>query len=178
MLQEPGISGKCWEQHRDFWKHASDSTGLSWHSEKLNVLLFHAGGQEAAFCTTTTTLPCSIDNGTSRDGHTGTWNSTSFPHRLPPTSSFQFLRESVEYQARIWWLNENIQMFCPRGQARWKQSQTPASLRHWDAFCHSRERTATERFLQQTQPFTWENTTSWYSLLAEVFSRALLTRTA
>lgn len=86
ILQQHGVSGKCWEKHRDFLKHISDSMGLSWHSEKLNVLLFHSGGQEEAFCTTTTTLPCRTTNGHSRDGHaetteTNPWNTAPFSHR-------------------------------------------------------------------------------------------------
>lgn len=116
ILQQPGVSEKCWEQHRDFSKQASDSMGLSWHSEKLNVLLFHSGGQEVAFYTTTTTLPCRTTMGALE---MGTLKPTPeiahpFPTGLPPTSSCQFLCESVGYQVRIWWLNENIQLLCPQ----------------------------------------------------------------
>lgn len=86
ILQQPGVSGNCWEQHRDFLKHASDSMGLRWHSEKLYALLFHSGGQEEAFYTTITTLPCSmmLDAPEWADWNTETkpWNSAPFSHRL------------------------------------------------------------------------------------------------
>lgn len=150
--------------------------GLSWHSEKLNVLLFHSGGQEVAFYTMTTTLPCRTMMGALE---MGTLKPTPeiahpFPTGLPPTSSCQFLCESVGYQVCIWWLNENVQLLCPRGQAKRQQSQPSASPRHWETFCHSRERMAIERFLQQTQLFTWENAIAWHRVFWPRFLPGLL----
>lgn len=85
-----------------------------------------------------------------------------FPTGLPPTSSFQFLCKSVGYQVHVWWLNENVQLLCPRGQAKWEQSLPSTNPRHRETFCHSRERIAIERFLQQTEIFTWENAIAWH----------------
>lgn len=101
--------------------------GLRWHSEKLNVLLFHLGGQEVAFYTTTTTLPCR----TTMDAlEMGTLKPTPemahpFPRGLPPTSSCQFLCESVGYQVHIWWLNENVHYFAPEGKPRDSRASPP-----------------------------------------------------
>lgn len=176
ILQQPGVSGKCWEQHRDFLKHVSDSMGLSWHSEKLNVLLFHSGGQEKAFYTTTTTLPRRTVTGAPEMGTLKPTPETAhpFPIGLPPTNSFQFLCESVGYQVHIWWLNENVQLLCPRGQAKWEQSQPSTSPRHWETFCHSRERIAIKIVLQQTQLFTWENAIAWHRVFSPRFLPGLL----
>jgi len=162
ILQQPGVSGKCREQHRDFSKHASDSMGFSWHSEKLNVFLFHSGGQEEAFYATITTLPCRTTMDALEMGTLEPAPETAhpFPTGLPPASSLQFLCESVRYQVHVQWLNENIQLLWPRGQAKREQSQPSASPRHWETFCHSRERIAIERLLQQTQLFTQENSTA------------------
>lgn len=85
-----------------------------------------------------------------------------FPTGFPPVSSFQFLCKPVGYQVQMWWLNQNIQLLCPGGHTKREQSQPSASPRHWETCCHSRERTAIERFLQQSQLFTWENTISWH----------------
>lgn len=135
--------------------------GLSWHSEKkLKCPPVPPRG-------TTGSLPYhhthpSLQNS---DGHTETtpWNSTPLLH--------QFLCHSVGHQVHIWWLHHKVQLcFAPRG----KPSKSRASLRHWETFCHSTERTASERFLQQTPLITQENTIACHSLLAEGFSRAPL----
>lgn len=99
---------------------------------------------------------------------------TPLPTGLLPTRPRQFLCQSVGYQVHIWWLNQKVQLLCPMRQAKQEQSQPSTSPRHWETFCRSRERTASERFLQQTQLITQENTIAWHSLLAEGFSRAPL----
>lgn len=135
--------------------------GLSWHSEKLSVLLFHPGGQLEAFYTTRTTLPCR----TMMDAPVmGTLKPTPETAPLLPQGFYQQAptNSSVGYQVHIWWLNQKVQLLCPMRQAKREQSQPSTSPRHWETFCRSRERTASERFLQQTQLITQENTIAWH----------------
>lgn len=149
--------------------------GLSWHSEKLSVL-FHPGGQQEAFYTTTTTLPCRTTMDAPVMGTLKPTPETAHPSPtgLLPTSSFRLLCESVGYQVHIWWLNQKVQLLCPMRQAKREQSQPSTSLRHWETFCHSRERTASERFLQQTQLITQENTIAWHRVFWPRFLPGLL----
>lgn len=141
-----------------------------------SVLLFHPGGQREASYTTTTTLPCRTVMDVPVMGTLKPTPETAHPSPtgLLPTSSHQSLCQSVGYQVHIWWLNQKVQLLCPMRQAKQEQSQPSTSPRHWETFCRSRERTASERLLQQTQLITQENTIAWHSLLAEVFSRAPL----
>lgn len=96
--------------------------GLSWHSEKLSVLLFHPGGQQEAFYTTTTTLPCRTMMDAPAMGTLTPTPETAHPSPtgLLPTSSLQFLCESVGYQVHIWWLNQKVPTTLPHeaSQAR------------------------------------------------------------
>lgn len=141
-----------------------------------SVLLFHPGGQQEAFYTTTTTLPCRTMMDAPAMGTLKPTPETAHPSPtgLLPTSSLQFLCESVGYQVHIWWLHQKVQLLCPMRQAKREQSQPSTSPRHWETFCHSRERTASERFLQQTQLITQENTIAWHRVFWPRFLPGLL----
>lgn len=177
ILQQPGVSGKCWEQHRDFSKHASNLMGLSWHSEKLRVLLFHSGGQEEAFYTMTPTLPCRTPTGALQ---MGTPKPTPFSHRASTNKLLLIpLRVCGIPSAHLVaeWKHPTT---LPQRANQVRAEPALCQAEALGAFCRSRERTAVERFLQQTQLFTWENAVCLaQSILAEVFTGApLWTRTA
>ena len=70
-------------------KYVSDSMGLSWHSEKLNVLLFHSDRQEEAFYTTTTTPPCRTMMGAPETGTLKPLKPTPIQHTLFPQGFHQ-----------------------------------------------------------------------------------------
>lgn len=142
--------------------------GLSWHSENLYVLLFHSSGQEEAFYTTTTTLPCSMMLDAPEWAHWNHWNQplkqrTPFPqafHQWAPSNSSVSLWDT---KCKSGGLIQTSNYSAPEN-TKWEQSQPSASPRHWETCCHSRERTAIERLLQQTQLFTWENAIAWHSV--------------
>lgn len=109
------------------------------------------------------------------------WNQPLKQHTLLPqgfyqqaatNSSVNLWDTKCKYQ--VWWLDQKVQLLCPMRQAKREQSQPSSSPRHWDTFCHSRERTASERFLQQTQLITQENTIAWHRVFWPRFLPGLI----
>lgn len=148
--------------------------GLSWHSEKLSVLLFHPGDSWKPSIPQEPPFPAMMDASGMGTLKLTCETAHPSPTGLLPTSSHQFLCESVGYQVHIWWLNQKVQLLCPMRQAKREQSQPSTSPRHWETFCRSRERTASERFLQQTQFITQENTIAWHRVFWPRFLPGLL----